>query len=872
MRAYLRVVVLLLFLPGLARAGTISAPKLAPGQYVYTIPANYDPPMIGRHGLQELQQQAKKLRYPFYVVIAKSIPGESDEDAAAAIDGLAEDWARDPRYNVGTSSIFLLSFFPRKYRVLAGLRWKNRLGLERDALLPYTAIFEESVQGTPKDPKTGIINLMRRFDWDVYDRTDPGRIAARQTAQRKAEAARKEAERKAAIIRQEEERKAAIAWKRHEARLRLDVEINRMETLTASASGLVDMDASYRSEMAKTAVIRRGTNSAEMNQQAMVLADMNNKLAAAVAEVQAIQAVKEARIHRVRQRRAAKGVGSIVLIGCLLLVLGVYTGTFVRRRRRFADQARQWRAKIAAAKQEYDRFYNEYTIYPHQPGISGETLELVTTLEVVATRLNLSLLSMERHIDECEISAKNVSFLQAGALQAALTRLTGEFSCNTAQIAATQVFTQDWPVLTLQPAAFMADIDHRFTALTKQWKEYQEDVAQRDIPAENLFGQAKLDELLQQADDHHIPHLWLDDHPLFGDAAADQALYAQVNDNRAQDPVGYAHKLQALREKETEVAGRLARVIAAIALVDGKRLAAAPAYDRTVLAPPDDPAVIFEQARHEDQRFAACVANRTPIEDLEAQASKTVQLYDQCTAQAEIVRKAIAEAAQAVQRAVALGQRVTGAGDQAAARVDHASRVHLHTAGPASLLQQGQHLLDASTQLVSEAQRQLEALSHLDALGSAQKAQAQLGQAEQAFNDCVRQCDELDEQKEAFERKLAQMQDAREDAARRIRGYGGSVGRLPDMPNIFVDDQPADFVVMLTALNQFENKINTEVRYARNEYEAEERRRREESMRSSMSSSSSFSSSSSSGSSISHSSSSSGGSIGGGSSSAGGSW
>lgn len=119
MRAYLWSIVLLLALP--VWAGTIPAPKLVPGQYVYTIPANYDPPMIGKHGLREIQQAAKKLHYPFYVVVVESIPGEDDEDAAAAIDGLVEDWARDPKYNVGTSSIFLLSFSPRKYRMLAGL-------------------------------------------------------------------------------------------------------------------------------------------------------------------------------------------------------------------------------------------------------------------------------------------------------------------------------------------------------------------------------------------------------------------------------------------------------------------------------------------------------------------------------------------------------------------------------------------------------------------------------------------------------------------------------------------------------------------------------------------------------------------------------
>lgn len=866
MRVYLWIIVLLLALPGLVRAGTIPAPKLVPGQYVYTVPPNFDPPMIGRYGLREIQQAAKQLHYPFYVVVAKSIPGEDDEDAAAAIDGLAEEWARNPRYNVGTSSIFLLSFSPRKYRVLAGLRWKNKLGLERDALYPYTAIFEESVQGTPKDPKSGIINLMRQFDADIFDRTDPKRVAARQAAQRKAEAAQREAERKAALEQQ-----------LRDARGRLDAETVRMKSLIeAAVASNVAVDAGYAAELAKTTTIRGGTDTDKMYRQAEVLSGMNDRLSTAVSAVQAAQAAEEERIRRAQEVEAAKRFSLGVLIAGCLLALGLYTGMFVKRRRRFAQQARAWRAKLDVVKQQYDRFYQEYTVFPHEPGMTGETLQLISALEADATTLYLSVLAMERHIDECETMGKRATFLQPGVPRAALAKLTGEFTCNTAQIAATEVFKQDWPILTLQPSEFMTGVDDRISALTARWQEYQADVKQHETPAENQFGQAKLDELLQQADANHIPHRWLDDHPLFGDDAADRALYTRVNQDRERDPVGYAHKLQALYTKETEVADRLARAIAAQAAVDGKRLAAAPTYDRTVLAPPDDPAVIFEQARHEDQRVAACLANRVPIEELEAQARKAVELYERCMAQAEIVRGAIVEAAATLLRGQEQHHRAAGAADRAAMRVDAAGRVYLHTAGPESLLQQGQHLLNAGGRLLDEAQRQLADLCHLEALRGALKAQSQLDEAEQAFADCQRQCDELDEQKEAFERKLMQLESAREDAAERIRRYGGSPARLPDMPDVYIGDRPADYVTLLSTLNSFEDEVNAEVRHARQQYEAEEHRR-EESMHSSFSSishssSSSFGSSSS-GSSISHSSSSSGGSISrGGSSSAGGSW
>lgn len=380
---------------------------------------------------------------------------------------------------------------------------------------------------------------------------------------------------------------------------------------------------------------------------------------------------------------------------------------------------------------------------------------------------------MKRHIDECEAMAKRATFFQPGQLRAALAKLTGEFACNTTLIAATEVFNREWPILTLQPREFMMEVGDRIDSLVKRWQEYQAAVELREAPAERHFGQAKLGEMLQQADANHIPHRWLNDHPLFGDEAADRMLYAQVNENREQDPIGFAHKLQALRAKEEEMAERLARAIAARAAVGDGRLAEVPAYDRTVLAPPDDPAVLFEQARHEDQRFAAMLANRVPIEELEAQSRKTVELYQRCAEQAEIVRRAIAGAAPALQRAWEQHQYVAGTGDHAATRVDYAGRVHLHITGPESLLQQGQHLLRVGRQLLDEAQRHMDGLRHLDALCCAQKALEHLDEAYLAFDDCQRQCDELDEQKAAFERKLRQLQYASEEAAGRIRYYGG---------------------------------------------------------------------------------------------------
>ena len=90
----------------------------------------------------------------------------------------ARDVALKPGvYDPQTSQVFVLTYNPRKFRFLAGARFKDELGFERDAHKPYTDIFVKSVTGAPKDPKSGIIKMMQAVDTYLYDKTDPGRVA-----------------------------------------------------------------------------------------------------------------------------------------------------------------------------------------------------------------------------------------------------------------------------------------------------------------------------------------------------------------------------------------------------------------------------------------------------------------------------------------------------------------------------------------------------------------------------------------------------------------------------------------------------------------------------------------------------------------------
>jgi hypothetical protein len=75
--------------------GPVPAPEIREGQFVYAVPADFDPPLIGADGMVEINEAAGELHYPFYVVLARALPGSADKDeddrAAEAVDGLAED-------------------------------------------------------------------------------------------------------------------------------------------------------------------------------------------------------------------------------------------------------------------------------------------------------------------------------------------------------------------------------------------------------------------------------------------------------------------------------------------------------------------------------------------------------------------------------------------------------------------------------------------------------------------------------------------------------------------------------------------------------------------------------------------------------------
>src|SRR5690606_2073546 len=102
-------------------------------------------------------------------------------------------------------------------------------------------------------------------------------------------------------------------------------------------------------------------------------------------------------------------------------------------------------------------------------------------------------------------------------LERAVSELGSEFTIDTNQLNAFDLFAPETRQVTLRPAEAVAQLEERFRRAIEQWDHLKKAAEIRLQQAEDVFSQTKLDEMLKTADEQGLPHRWLADHPLFGD-------------------------------------------------------------------------------------------------------------------------------------------------------------------------------------------------------------------------------------------------------------------------------------------------------------------------------------------------------------------
>lgn len=787
-----------------AGAGPLPAPTLRPGQFVYTVPEKFDPPMIGRAGMAEIQRAAAQCRYPYYVVLVDRLPGGTDDDAAQVVDSFAENWSINPRYNVSRSSIFLLSFQPRKFRFLAGAEWKTRLGFERSAHDRYTALFVKHIQGTPKDPKTGIIEMMKAVDGYLFDQTDPARIAARQEAERRAKVAREL--QSARSLLQEQSTRLLSVLNSPPAYLPADT---RTYTVSVEQARKLLQTGNPASILAAAAEMRRKASNLEAYVQQKQMEERTRLLA------------EEKRRREETRRKAGYGFLGIVFLG---LVAG-RAGQYRRLKSRFTKRASEWDERVLNAKNRYVQFYGDHDTIRKLVDPVGATAELYTSVTSEVDAIFFGVNAMESHLNECRSLARRANFLRLGPLASSMQHLDGSFTFDTGQLNPADLFASETKVITVEPNSFFDELEQRFRSTLENWNRLKAASEMRYSPSQDHFPSSVLDALIARAEENGIPLRWLADHPLYGDDEADQNLYDAVNENRWNDPISFANRLGELKEKEQEITERIDRMIAAQVLLKADRLEDVPSYGPTILRPEDDPKISFDTARREEARFAGLVADGNRVEDVEENARLVSEAYRRCLEQAEVVRTALDTASTVLDNAKQAVLDAESASERVTARLHQARQVHAKIEAAESFWNLGNRHLDGARRDHEEAGRLLAENRHVEACRRAQASISGCGTARGEMDQCIAACDELDRQKRAFEEKARAVDAAWQSAATRMRRYGGITSRL-ERPRLPMDTgSSADYAYLLGLLAAQEAAWDREVRQAQRAYEAEQRRR-----------------------------------------------
>ncbi|MEZ0325540.1 MAG: hypothetical protein ACAH95_06520 [Fimbriimonas sp.] len=784
-------------------AGTLEAPKLQAGRFVYTIPAGFIPERLSVKGLEEIQGTAKGLHYPFYVVFVKDLPtrtgSSTDEDAERAIVGLADDWARDPVFNRNRSTLFLVSYGPgdRKYRMLPAPLWRVELGLENDALVPYTSIFRQYAR---QDPQTAVTRMLTAFDTHVFDNYDP---------KRKAERA-------------EQMRLRAAQQRIDTARARVSTEAFRLKALLDSEPDKLPKDvASYRTLLETAQSVENTKDPVALEVMASDLSQNAGELQEYVALRNAEESTRRFKLFLILMAVGIAAAGSIVFAAKRLRFLEA-------QRTELGELLQTWRGWIQQARQRYYLFDENRDRAPHLKQFQGKTKEIYESTSKEIDSIIIGVEAIAAHLDTIEAKAKKASFLNVAPANEALATADQPFSFDTEKIS-DKLFEPETQWIKVKPSTFFGDLSSRYDAAIRNWQELNESVTESLQLPDALFPHAKLDELLATCHEKQIPERWLNKHPLIGDASSDQTLYGKVNECRITDPYAYALQIRELKGKEEETTSDLTRLQAALELADSHRREAVTGLAETFLSPEDNPQITLDEANQQRSRLLSMLSTAETVEAMEDQAVKVDDLYMKASQQLEAAKLAIEKAADVGVQARSELASAKEFVARVSQRLAEVAREHRDVSAVENASSAAAQFVESAARDLARAESKLQEKRHLGAYRDAQTAQNQLAQATEKLNAALDICVDLDAVKARYEEQVEAMQKAEEDARRRVRRFDGSADLIRSFhrPQVGMGLGPMDYAYLYGMLQQQQQEWNRIARQTEMAYEEEQRRQRE---------------------------------------------
>lgn len=869
-------------LPTMALAsGPLPAPALVKGQYVYTIPPDFDPPLVKRAGLEDLNNAVKTLHFPYYIVVIRDLPGSGDEAARthAATDGLAADWTEAGGFDPSVSQVIVLSYNPRKLGLLAGGKFKNELGFERDAHRPYLEIFKRSITGTPKDPKGGIIAMTKAIDDYLFDQTDPTLLAARKEAarveaERQAEAEKlAQAERvmqnaraelsnqiqrlqdlldmkedlpedassyvellaKAKTVRSKDEPEsmvqftgsmrptvglleATVIGHKHAATA-LSEQIGRMSILLEKKESLPKDVAAYETALKTAKEVLRASHTAPMNETAQVLKTSANKLVEEIDVIETAQA----------REAFARFMKWAVLILSLLAAAAYY----VHRRMEYVRLQKQWKAlvetwneRITNATTRYVDFYTDRDKCSRLEKATGKTRDLYASVTASVDEIFALVQAMGVNLGKYQLIAEKATLFNTKPLVQAIAELESTFKFDTGQLNQADLFGNQTKILDVNPDQLMKDLQKKFEGTVEGWNMLKAASEVLYLTVREVFSHAKLDTLFELVHQHKVPERWLRTHPLFGDDASDVKFWEELTALRNNDPVAFLERVKEEQEAEAVLESRMLELVHAMETSRGNRIEQSPDTDGVVCDPDDDPMITFQSARQEEDRLAGLLASGDHVSEIQEQATKIVALYKKCAHQTAVIASAKTGADEAFVRMHAARQKAMDIVPSAEHAVASASSVHSNVSSAEAMLKAAADFLAEADRVLEKAMRQQSEKRFLNARITAEKAVSAFDKVTDAYKQAIRICEDLDQKKRAFESQLARMDSNRQAAEQKIAGYGRSSSLTYRAPK-FDASSALDYIALQRQLDEQQAVWDREARAAQHAHEAELERQRQ---------------------------------------------
>jgi hypothetical protein len=861
-------------------SGHLMAPTLVKGQFVYTIPADFDPLLVRRAGLDELNEAVKSLHFPYYIVVIRDLPGSGDESTRThdATDGLAADWTDAGGFDPAVSQIIVLSYNPRKLGLLAGVKFKSELGFERDAHLPYLQIFDRAVKGTPKDPKGGIKSMIKAIDDYLFDQTDPMLIAARAEAARIEEAKRVEAEVfaqkervmqsaraelsgqimrlqslldskndlpadassyqelliKAIAVRSKDDRESMVqfagsmkptvdvldaAVSAHKAaHTALEHQTARISAMLEKKESLPKDVSSYGAALSRANDVLGASQTVQMNETALSLKATADKFSAEINEIETVQ----------RNEAIKTGAFWTFLV---LLLLGLCASYFFKRVRYIHLQKEwislrdKWEERIANASSRYVDFYTDREKCARLEKATGKTGVLYASVTATVDEIFSLVQAMGVNLGKYKVLASKASLFNTKPLLDAITQLENTFKFDTGQLNPADLFGSQTKVIEINPDNLMKELKAKYEVTIGGWNKLKEASELLYTTVRDSFSHKKMDELFELIRANGIPDRWVCFHPLYGDDVSDDKVWNELTNLRNNDPIAFVERVKELKDAEQELEGQIQMLVKAVGLAKAGRIEMSPVTDGVVCDPDDDPMITFQTARQEEDRLAGLLASSDEVSEIQGQSAKIVALYKKCVHQTAVIASAKTGADEAFVRMHAARQQATNIVASAKQVVASASKVHSNVSSAEASLRAAADFLAEADRVLEKAVRQQNEKRFLNARTTAEKAVSAFDKVTDAYKQAIRICKDLDQKKHTFESQLARMESNRQAAEQKIAGYGRSSSLTYRAPKFNITSA-LDYTTLQRQLDEQQAVWDQEARAAQNAYEAEQERQR----------------------------------------------